>query len=227
VQTSLTLSTLVRYAALGIALAIAVRSLVRMMMRSISVAPLLQALTKLAAAQQFERAARLVSVVPHASVARLVVRALSLRIAARVSLPGEDGHFRDGGAIEEPFERRWDRAMDAAQQGLRRSVMTDLIAALVGFGSVTALGALSATLSRDEDWQKVGGGLAIAAFVGAVIALRTGLATLRGLVTTRAFCDSIRQPLEQMSEDRRRAASIAEGVWRAHAEPASGDGIDP
>jgi hypothetical protein len=224
-QNELTYS-IVRYAALALFALIAARSTFRLFARSISTPAFLQALSKLVAAGNFSRAAKLMRAADASTVARLVARGWSLRIPSVAAPRGEQEHFRAAGEPGEPFAVAWKRAMDAAQQSLRMEVMTDLVASSVA-GAITAtlaiFGATSALHSRSRNIDLVVFGLTIFTVISA---LRVGFSTLQGLVSARAFCENVRVPLEEMDAQRLEGASIADGVWRGGLRH-NGDGTDP
>ncbi|MBL8682723.1 MAG: hypothetical protein JNK05_26390 [Myxococcales bacterium] len=224
-QNELTYS-IVRYAALALFALIAARSTYRLFARNINTPALVHALSKLAAAGNFSRAAKLTRAAEASTVARLVARGMSLRIPSVTPPRGETGHFRDAGEPGEPFAVAWKRAMDAAQQSLRMEVMTDLVAASVA-GAITAtlaiFGATSALTTRSRNIDLVVFGLTIFTVIWA---LRVGFSTLQGLVTARAFCEDIKVSLEAMDEQRLEGATIADGVWRGGLRH-NGDGTDP
>lgn len=218
---------LVRYAVLALFALVAARSLYRLVARSIHAVLFVNAMSKLATAGNFLRAAKLMSATRESTAGRLMARALSLRIPALGPPSGAQEHFRDGGDPGESFETSWKRAMDSAQQALRMEVLTDTVAGSVAAAITAAIAIFGVTRDPLSAWRNAHITIFVVALFAVLAVIRTGASTLNGLVVVRRFCESIKVPVEQMDASRLEAAKLAEGVWLRAERHSGGEGTDP
>jgi hypothetical protein len=218
--------SIVRYAAIALFGAIALRSLIRLLRRSVNASWLVASGHKFVAAGQYARLARLLEAGKASWVALLAIRALSLHIPKVGHPRGQPEHFRNAPEPIEPFEVAWKRAMDSTHHALRREVLTDLGAA-IGSGALAALiASLGAYLATDRGSFAYDAAIAAAAMLIMFFAANSGRKTLDGLVLMRRFCESLAQPTEQWDDDRREAGKLAASLWRARARASQGAGTD-
>jgi hypothetical protein len=217
--------TLLRYGAMALCGAIALRSLYRLGQRGLRTELFMTMCQKLANAGQFSRLAKLATAGGERTAALLLTRALSLRLPTATAPTGEQGHFRDAGEQGAPFEARWKQAMDAAQSALKLEVMTDLGAAIGGSAFTLLLAALGTYVATDRAAFSRNAAAAAVAMMAMFGAANMGRTALSGLVIVRRFCETLRTPVEQMDDERLAAAKIAEGWWRSRAA-AQGVGTD-
>jgi len=226
VNSSLDTFAIVRYAAIALFGAIALRSLIRLMRRTLNTPALIEMCSKLVAAGNYGRLAKLLAAAEDRWVALLIVRALSLHLPTVGDPPGEQEHFRDAPAPGEPFDLAWKRAMDTAQSALRLEVLTDLGAAIGGSALAAIVASLGTYFATDRGSFSRNASIAAVGMLMMFGAANSGRKTLDGLALTRRFCETLRQPVEEWNDERREGAKLADALWRARGVAAQGAGTD-
>lgn len=225
-NTSLDTFAIVRYVAIALCGAIALRSLYRLARRSINAPALIEMCAKLSTAGNFPRLAKILAAAEDRWVALLIVRAVSLHIPSVGEPTGEQGHFRDGGAPGEAFDVAWKRAMDAAQNALRLEVLTDLAAAVGGSAIAAIVASLGTFFASDRGSFSRNASVAAVGMLVMFAAANSGRKTLDGIAAARRYTEALKAPVDQWDDARREAAKIADAVWRTHGVAAQGAGTD-
>ncbi|MFO0556533.1 MAG: hypothetical protein U0269_00810 [Polyangiales bacterium] len=225
-NSSLDTFAIVRYAAMALFGAIALRSLIRLLRRALNAPALVAMCGKLVAAGNYARLAKLLAAAEDRWVALLLVRALSLHIPSVGDPRGEQEHFRDAPAPGEPFDVAWKRAMDTAQNALRLEVLTDLGAAIGGAALAAIVASLGTYFATDRGSFSRNAAIAAVGMLMMFGAANSGRKTLDGLVIARRFCESLAQPIEQWDDARREGAKLADALWRSRSSAAQGSGTD-